>query len=186
MRLVVVGNGMVGHRLVAALRDRDPGGTWEITVLAEEGRPAYDRVRLSAWFDGEALDLPAVDGVAVRLGEPALTLDPAGRKVFTRDAAYDYDALVLATGSYPFVPPIPGRDRPGCYVYRTIEDLEAIRAASHEAKVGAVIGGGLLGLEAAKALCDLGLETHIVEFAPRLMAVQVDEGGASILRRKIE
>src|SRR6266508_3754924 len=88
MRLVVVGNGMVGHRLVAALRDRDPGGTWEITVLAEEGRPAYDRVRLSAWFDGEALDLPAVDGVAVRLGEPALTLDPAGRKVFTRGAAY--------------------------------------------------------------------------------------------------
>src|SRR5205823_7717746 len=118
MRLVVVGNGMVGHRLVSALRDRDPGGTWEITVLAEETRPAYDRVRLSAWFDGEPLDLPAVPGVEVHLGEPATALDPAGRKVFTRDGAYGYDELVLATGSYPFVPPVPGPARPGCLVSR--------------------------------------------------------------------
>ncbi len=186
MRLVVVGNGMVGHRLVAALRDRDPGGTWEITVLAEEGRPAYDRVRLSAWFDGEALDLPAVDGVAVRLGEPALTLDPAGRKVFTRDAAYDYDALVLATGSYPFVPPVPGRDRPGCFVYRTVDDLEALSAYAAGRGTGVVVGGGLLGLEAANALHRLGLATHVVEFAPRLMPMQVDEAGGAMLRRHIE
>src|SRR6266545_1714756 len=186
MRLVVVGNGMVGHRLVAALRDRDPGGTWEITVLAEEGRPAYDRVRLSAWFDGEALDLPAVDGVAVRLGEPALTLDPAGRKVFTRDAAYDYDALVLATGSYPFVPPVPGRDRPGCFVYRTVDDLEALSAYAAGRGTGVVVGGGLLGLEAANALRRLGLATHVVEFAPRLMPMQVDEAGGAMLRRHIE
>src|SRR6266545_5780997 len=186
MRLVVVGNGMVGHRLVAALRDRDPGGTWEITVLAEEGRPAYDRVRLSAWFDGEALDLPAVDGVAVRLGEPALTLDPAGRKVFTRDAAYDYDALVLATGSYPFVPPVPGRDRPGCFVYRTVDDLEALSAYAAGRGTGVVVGGGLLGLEAANALRRLGLATHVVEFAPRLMPMQVDEAGGAMLRRHFE
>jgi nitrite reductase (NADH) large subunit len=84
------------------------------------------------------------------------------------------------------VPPVPGRDQPGCHVYRTIEDLEGIRAAAIGAKAGVVIGGGLLGLEAAKALQDLGLETHVVEFAPRLMAVQVDDGGGAMLRRKIE
>ncbi len=98
----------------------------------------------------------------------------------------EYDTLVLATGSYPFVPPIAGRDRAGCHVYRTIDDLEAIRASANGARVGAVVGGGLLGLEAAKALRDLGLETHVVEFAPRLMALQVDEGGGGMLRRKIE
>ena len=92
---------------------------------------------------------------------------------------------MLATGSYPFVPPIPGRDRPSCFVYRTIEDLEAIRAAAASSKIGVVIGGGLLGLEAAKALKDLGLATHVVEFAPRLMAVQVDDGGGRVLRQKI-
>jgi nitrite reductase (NADH) large subunit len=88
-----------------------------------------------------------------------------------------YDKLVLATGSYPFVPPVPGRDRPHCFVYRTIEDLEAMQAAGQARARGVVIGGGLLGLECAKALRDMGLETHVVEFAPRLMAVQVDEGG---------
>jgi len=93
---------------------------------------------------------------------------------------------VLATGSYPFVPPIPGRDRRGCFVYRSIEHLEVIRAAARRARVGTVIGGGLLGLEAAKALKDLGLETHVVEFAPRLMAVQLDEAGGRLLRRQIE
>ncbi|HQR82949.1 MAG TPA: FAD-dependent oxidoreductase, partial [Thiotrichales bacterium] len=97
-----------------------------------------------------------------------------------------YDKLVLATGSYPFVPPIPGNDRDACLVYRTIEDLEAMKAAATRSKIGVVVGGGLLGLEAAKALVDLGLQTHVVEFAPRLMPVQLDNGGASMLRRKIE
>ena len=93
---------------------------------------------------------------------------------------------MLATGSYPFVPPVPGHDRAQCLVYRTIEDLEAIAAAAKTGKVGTVVGGGLLGLEAAKALKDLGLETHVVEFAPRLMAVQLDEAGGAMLRHKIE
>ena len=92
-----------------------------------------------------------------------------------------YDKLVLATGSYPFVPPVPGHDRPNCLVYRTIEDLEAMATAAKTGKVGVVVGGGLLGLEAAKALTDLGLETHVVEFAPRLMAVQLDEAGGAML-----
>ncbi|MGH8690936.1 MAG: nitrite reductase large subunit NirB, partial [Burkholderiales bacterium] len=94
--------------------------------------------------------------------------------------------LVLATGSSPFVPPVAGRDRRDCFVYRTIEDLEVITAIAARSKVGTVVGGGLLGLEAAKALQDLGLETHVVEFAPRLMALQLDDSAGRLLRRKIE
>src|SRR5690606_1036463 len=104
----------------------------------------------------------------------------------TSGRVFAYDKLVLATGSFPFVPPIPGRDRRHCFVYRTIDDLVAIREAARHARSGAVIGGGLLGLEAAKALIDLGLATHVVEFAPRLMAVQIDDGGGRVLRRHIE
>src|SRR5262249_61070859 len=104
---------------------------------------------------------------------------PSGRAV-------EYDTLVLASGSSPFVPPIPGRNAPGCFVYRTIEDLEAIRAAAGRARVGVVVGGGLLGLEAANALHQMELEVHVVEFAPRLMALQLDEIGGALLRSKIE
>jgi len=93
---------------------------------------------------------------------------------------------VLATGAHPFVPPVPGRDLENVFVYRTIEDLEAIRKAARRARSGAVIGGGLLGLEAANALRQLGLETHVVELAPRLMAVQVDAAGGRTLSRHIE
>src|SRR5581483_2265768 len=125
--------------------------------------------------DPEVLDHPAVEFVA---GDPVTVLDRAGRKVTTASGRTEvYDALVLATGSYPFVPPIPGHDGPGCFVYRTIEDLDAIRAYAADCGTGVVIGGGLLGLEAAGALLGLGLQPHIVEFAPRLMALQVDEGG---------
>src|SRR5207302_5825175 len=97
-----------------------------------------------------------------------------------------YDALVLATGSVPFVPPVLGRERPGCFVYRTIEDLVSIRGWASSARTGVVVGGGLLGLEAANALRSLGLVTHVVECAPRLMAMQLDELGGALLRRKIE
>ena len=191
-RLVVVGNGMVGQRFLEAVA---PGTAFSITVIGEEPRPAYDRVHLSAFFSGKtAADLSLVtedffsrNSITTVFGERVVAIDRGARVVRTsggREIAYD--TLVLATGSYPFVPPVPGRDRPGCHVYRTIEDLESIRASSAQARVGAVVGGGLLGLEAAKALLDLGLETHIVEFAPRLMALQVDEGGGGMLRRKIE
>ena len=97
-----------------------------------------------------------------------------------------YDELVLATGAAPFVPPVPGHELPGCFVYRTIEDLDAIRAAARGARTGAVIGGGLLGLEAANALRGLGLDTHVVEMAPRLMAVQIDDAGGATLARHVE
>jgi nitrite reductase (NADH) large subunit len=193
-RLVVVGNGMVGQRFLEALVAH-PARGFDITVFCEEPRPAYDRVQLTSYFSGRtAADLNVVPAgffeqhrIAVRLADRAAHIDRERRIV--RAGSGDevpYDVLVLATGSSPFVPPLPGRDRPACFVYRTIEDLDAIRAAAASAKVGAVVGGGLLGLEAAKALKDLGLATHIVEFAPRLMAVQLDDAGGRLLRRKIE
>ncbi|WP_433535731.1 nitrite reductase large subunit NirB [Micromonospora sp. CA-249363] len=188
--LVVVGNGMVGQRFVDALRARDPQGHWRVTVLAEEGRPAYDRVRLSAYFDGvseEELNVHTPDeGVRMRLGEPATAIDRERRVVSTAEGEYRYDALVLATGSYPFVPPVPGADLPGVFVYRTLDDLAAIRAYAAGRRVGAVIGGGLLGLEAANALRLLGLSTDVIEFAPRLMPVQVDQAGGAMLRRYVQ
>ncbi|MET8909887.1 nitrite reductase large subunit NirB [Micromonospora sp. NPDC004551] len=189
-RLVVVGNGMVGQRFVEALRARDQERRWRVTVLGEERRPAYDRVRLSAFFDGtsaEELNLHTPDdGVELRLGEPALTVDRARRVVRTAAGEHPYDALVLATGSAAFVPPIGGTDLPGVFVYRTLDDLAAIRAHAGGRRTGAVIGGGLLGLEAANALRLLGLSTSVVEFAPRLMPVQVDEAGGAMLRRYVE
>ena len=172
-----------------------PAAAFSITVIAEEPRPAYDRVQLSAFFSGKTaadLSLVAADffennSITTHLAERAVAIDRDARLVRTSNGReIEYDTLVLATGSYPFVPPLPGRDREACHVYRTIEDLESIRASAAGARVGTVIGGGLLGLEAAKALLDLGLETHVVEFAPRLMALQVDEGGGGMLRRKIE
>ncbi|MEU8312104.1 MULTISPECIES: nitrite reductase large subunit NirB [unclassified Micromonospora] len=188
--LVVVGNGMVGQRFVEALRARDTDGRWHVTVLAEERRPAYDRVRLSAVFDGvdaDELNLHTPDaGVDLRLGEPATGVDRARRVVTTAAGEYPYDALVLATGSYAFVPPVDGADLPGVFVYRTLDDLAAIREHARGRRTGAVIGGGLLGLEAANALRLLGLATSVVEFAPRLMPVQVDEAGGAMLRRYVE
>jgi nitrite reductase (NADH) large subunit len=190
LRLVVVGNGMVGQRFLESL-PAEAG--FDIAVLAEEPRGAYDRVQLSTFFSGKsAQDLAlapagffARAGIELRLGEGALAIDRTRRLVRCAAGELPYDRLVLATGSAPFVPPIAGRERAGCHVYRTIEDLEAIKQSAHGARSGVVIGGGLLGLEAAKALKDLGLTTHVVEFAPRLMAVQIDEVGAAVLRRSI-
>ncbi|NYI05349.1 nitrite reductase large subunit NirB [Allostreptomyces psammosilenae] len=193
--LVVAGHGMVGHRLVEALRSRDTDGQWNVTVLSEEPRPAYDRVALSSYFDGAdeaALRLPDLDdAVDLRLGVTATAIDRAGRTVTTSTGeTLGYDALVLATGSYPFVPPLPGHDAEGCFVYRTLEDLDAIRAAAQAAAAGGtghgvVIGGGLLGLEAANALRLLGLTPHVIEMAPWLMPMQIDEGGGALLGRMI-
>ena len=198
--LVVAGHGMVGHRMVEALIGRDIARQWRIVVLAEEGRPAYDRVALSSYvdsWDAQTLALPAVedDRVELRLGDPCVAIDRRKRRVRTASGhRVHYDALVLATGSAPFVPPVPGHDLPGCSVYRTPEDLDAIRAAAQRAmqttaagrRSGVVVGGGLLGLEAAHALRQLGLSPHVVEIAPRLMPMQVDEGGGALLRRFIE
>lgn len=192
MKLIVIGNGMVGQRLLEQLQSS--ASNLEITVLCEESRPAYDRVHLTSYFSGKsAQELSMVPpdffdrfGITLKLSERAVAIDRERRMVQTASGLrLEYDRVVLATGSYPFVPAIPGHDRPGCFVYRTIDDLDAIRSAGVNAKSGVVIGGGLLGLEAAKALKDLGLETHVVEFAPRLMAVQIDDAGGSMLLGRI-
>ncbi|WP_446750988.1 nitrite reductase large subunit NirB [Streptomyces sp. CLV115] len=196
--LILVGHGMVGQRFLEALSEQpaaEQKHRWRVTVLAEEPRPAYDRVHLTSWFSGTSAEELSLcppgfverHGIDLRLGDPATGIDREARTVTTRSGGVlRYDALVLATGSYPFVPPVPGHDATGCHVYRTIEDLEAITASAGRASAGAVVGGGLLGLEAAGALRAMGLETHVVEFAPRLMALQVDDGGGAVLRRRIE
>ena len=197
---MVVGHGMVGHRFVEAMRARDTEATWRITVLAEEADAAYDRVGLTGYtehWDRGRLALPgndyAGDGqVQLRLGIRVAEIDRAAKAVVTADRErVDYDALVLATGSYAFVPPVPGNDLTSCHVYRTLDDLDAIRADAQRTRdaghdpVGVVIGGGLLGLEAANALRSFGLHAHVVEMAPRLMAQQLDEAGGALLGRMI-
>ncbi|WP_066013686.1 nitrite reductase large subunit NirB [Endozoicomonas atrinae] len=193
--LVVVGNGMVGHSFMEKLVAAGGLEHYQVVVFGEESRPAYDRVHLSEFFSGRsAEDLSMVpegfyqeNGIDLILDEAVVAIDRDARELTTnKERSIHYDKLVLATGSYPFVPPVPGHERDNCFVYRTIEDLEAIARAAGSSRVGTVVGGGLLGLEAAKALKDLGLETHVVEFAPRLMAVQVDDGGGAMLRQKIE
>lgn len=195
-KIVVIGNGMVGHHFVESLLEKASPESVEISIFCAEERPAYDRVHLSEYFStGSAEHLMlgnaeeyAARGVTLHLGDAAVAIDTDKREVTAASGAVvEYDKLVLATGSYPFVPPIKGNDRDNIFVYRTIEDLEKITAAAQAgSKVGVVIGGGLLGLEAAKALKDLGLEAHVVEFAPRLMAVQLDQGGGELLKQKIE
>lgn len=198
--VIVVGHGMVGHRLVEALRARDTSGSWRITVLAEEADAAYDRVGLTSYtetWDRGQLALPGNDyagddRVRLLLNTRVTEIDRATKSVVTADSQrHSYDALVLATGSYAFVPPVPGHQLPQCHVYRTLDDLDAIRAGaqhtldSAHADAGVVIGGGLLGLEAANALRQFGLQPHVVEMMPRLMAQQIDEAGGALLARMI-
>jgi nitrite reductase (NADH) large subunit len=193
-KLIIVGNGMVGHHCVEQLIERGALMHFEVRVFGEERQRAYDRVHLSEYFggkDAEALALGEADlysehGVELHLHEAVLEIDRERREVVTTKGRYRYDRLVLATGSYPFVPPISGSEGDARLVYRTLDDLDAIRSAAGNARRGVVVGGGLLGLEAANALKSLGLEAHVVEFAPRLMPVQLDADGGAALRAQIE
>ncbi|MCC7516514.1 MAG: nitrite reductase large subunit, partial [Pseudomonadales bacterium] len=190
--IVVVGNGMVGHHFIEQIMHDD---SYAITVIGAEPRPAYDRVHLSAVFDGSTpadLALATCEGyeaagINAIFGEAVNSIDRDKKTVTTAlGREFAYDKLVLATGSYPFVPPVPGHNHPHCFVYRTIDDLGNIRAAAKNAKTGVVVGGGLLGLEAANALRNLGLDTHVVQFSPQLMDAQIDADGGAILKSKIE
>jgi nitrite reductase (NADH) large subunit len=192
--LIVVGNGMVGHHCVEQLIAAGALQRYHIHVFGEEGQRAYDRVHLSEYFGGRDAESLAMSdaalyeqaGLTLHLGVPVLEIDRARREVVTAKGSFGYDKLVLATGSYPFVPPIEGAEGYSRLVYRTLDDLDTIRAAASQARRGVVVGGGLLGLEAANALKSLGLEAHVVEFAPRLMPVQLDDHGGAALKARIE
>ncbi len=192
--VVVVGNGMVGYKFCEKLRAKS--AAFNLVVFGDEPRPAYDRVHLSAFFSGKSADDLSLaplswyeeKGIRLVLADPVVAIDRDLQTVLTASGqVQSYDYLVLATGSAPFVPSLPGLDKKGVFVYRTIEDLEAIGAYAQKVRSGVVLGGGLLGLEAAKALLDLGLESaHVVEFAPRLMPRQIDSAGSASLQSSLE
>ncbi|WP_394129970.1 nitrite reductase large subunit NirB [Shewanella maritima] len=194
-KLVVIGNGMVGHHFIEQVCEMGLHQHFDVHVLGEEPRPAYDRVQLSKYFEtnsAEPLMLTSAEdylanGITLHLNARVTKIDTDNKAITTQTGTtLDYQQLVLATGSFPFVPPIKGNDRQQCLVYRTIEDLEAITAAAKHSKVGVVVGGGLLGLEAANALKQLGVKTHVVEFAPQLMPVQLNDKAGDLLCSKIE
>lgn len=193
--LVVIGHGMVGQHFLEQMVSLALHQQYQIVVYGEERYVAYDRVHLSEYFAGKGhAELSLVppgfmeqNGIQLRTGRQIVAIDRQQQQVREADGrVQNYDRLVLATGSSPFVPPIPGSEHASCFVYRTLDDLDSLAARAATAKRGVVIGGGLLGLEAANALKTLGLETSVVELSQRLMAVQLDEGGAAMLRRKIE
>jgi len=194
MKIVIIGNGMVGYKFCEKLLSRTKDA--EVIVFGEEIRPAYDRVHLSEFFAGKTAEDLTLTGlnwyhdnnIRLHLGDPVLSINRPAKTVHSHKGFTEsYDFLVIATGSAAFVPPIPGVDKQGVFIYRTIEDLEMMRDYARKAKAGAVIGGGLLGLEAAKAMLDLGIpSTQVIEFAPRLMPRQIDAAGSGILRNKLE
>jgi nitrite reductase (NADH) large subunit len=192
--IIVVGNGMVGYKFCEKLVSKTSG--FNIIVFGEEPRHAYDRVHLSEYFAGKSADDLSMStlswyneqGIMLRLGDPIQEIDRRNKTVHSLlGVSIQYDYLVLATGSSAFVPDIPGVEKDGVFVYRTIEDLDLIKDYAAKAQSGAVMGGGLLGLEAAKALIDLGIEeTHVIEFAPRLMPRQIDSAGSEMLKSKLK
>lgn len=196
MNIVLIGNGMVGYKFCEKLISKGQPHRFQITVFGEEVRPAYDRVHLSEFFSGKsAEDLSmapvswyADNNITLYLGDPVQHIDRTNKKVKSfHGIEASYDVLILATGSAAFVPSIPGVEKQGVFIYRTIEDLEMMTAYAKKARTGAVIGGGLLGLEAAKAMIDLGVtDTHVIEFAPRLMPRQIDDAGSGILKNKLQ
>jgi nitrite reductase (NADH) large subunit len=191
--IVVVGNGMVGYKFCEKLVAKS--SAYQIIVFGEEPRRAYDRVHLSEYFAGKtAEDLSmssalwyAEQGIQLYLGDAVREINLQQKTVHAQSGlVVRYDYLVMATGSGAFVPDIPGVEKQGVFVYRTIEDLDRMQAYAANAKSGVVMGGGLLGLEAAKALIDLGIEqTHVIEFAPRLMPRQIDASGSAMLQAKL-
>ncbi len=194
LQVLVVGNGMVSHRFCEKLVEYDREGLYAITVIGEEPLAAYDRVHLTDYFtsrSADALSLGSRDwyekrGITLQTGRRVTAIDRKARTAAADDGtSFAYDILVLATGSAPFVPPVRGVEKPGVFVYRTIDDLDRIIAYAAKAKKAVVIGGGLLGLEAARAVLDAGLEAHVIEVAPRLMPRQLDETASELLEQSV-
>ena len=194
-KVIVVGNGMVSYKFCEKLREKASADEFKITVYGEELIPAYDRVHLSEYFSSESTDLllmaPAdwyqEHAIDLKTGQLVTSINRDQKTITTHTGISDqYDYLILATGSRPLVPPITGSDKKGVFVYRTIEDLDQIIDYGRKVKRGAILGGGLLGLEAGKALMDLGLKTQVIEFSHRLMPRQLDNAASKMLQQKIE
>ncbi len=199
--ILVIGNGMVGYKFCEKFVANKSYSNFKITIFGEEPRPAYDRVHLSEFFENgsaEALEMAPrtwyeENNIELITNERVIKIHPDSKTIRTISSQqFSYDYLVLATGSTPFVPAIDGVKKQGVFVYRTIEDLEAILAYATKIKnknshtKAAILGGGLLGLEAAKAVMDMGLEAHVVEFASGLMSRQLDTRGSEILQTTLE
>eukprot|EP00438_Fugacium_kawagutii_P012434 Skav201776 [mRNA] locus=scaffold2375:43378:48459:- [translate_table: standard] len=216
--VLVIGHGPIGHSFIEKMTSG--AGDYEVSVLCEEPRPAYNRVMLTQYFEDrdaakhDKMKLSYVSeddlkdlNVKLIYGR-AMSIDREAKKVSyakpdgQSEAVVDYNVLVLATGSFCFVPPVPGMTIPekknmnwpddpasrpdGVFVYRTIEDLESLIArANAGAKRAVVIGGGLLGLEAAKAVYDLKMESHVLEMAPYLMPTQLNEAAGKPVHAKL-
>ncbi len=193
--IVVVGNGIAGFELCRRLTMPDAPHKVRVSVFGEERAPAYDRVNLTRLLRGGSLaDITLGDRawyerrhIALHTDDPVVDINRSERVVFTASGGMtDYDHLVLATGSAPRVPRIPGVDHPDVFVYRTVADAEALRGRARTAKRAVVLGGGLLGLEAAGALRGLGLDVSVIEAGPHLMPRQLVEPAAAVLRRAVE
>jgi nitrite reductase (NADH) large subunit len=196
-RLVIVGGGMAGFGLCDRLVKHNVAEAFDITLFGDEPQLAYDRVNLSKLFSGRtADDLQLADRqwysdqqIKVRPGRRIVSIDrKRGQVIDDQGEATDYDRLVLATGSRAWVPPIPGSDLPGVFVYRTIDDLLAIQKHVEQsaARSAAVIGGGLLGLEAVKVMLDLNVDASVIEMAPGLMPRQLDATASKVLKERVE
>src|SRR5262249_33475379 len=200
-RLVVVGNGMAAGRLLDDLLRRNAHTLFDIAVYGEEPHGCYNRILLGRIIGGgsaEEITLKSCGwyadrGVTFHAGTTIARLDTTARMLHTAGGdTHPYDVAVFATGSRPLVPPLDGlrtadgQPKPGAFVFRTVDDCERLRAAARPGCSAVVLGGGLLGLEAAKALCDLGLHVTVVHLADTLMNLQVDAPGGAFLRKAVE
>jgi len=193
MRFVIIGNGVAG---VTAAKSLAEGGTGtEVEVYAREAYHYYPRPRLQEFLAGQ-MEIEDVyfrpptwyeeRSIAVHLGTEVREIDTAGKRVIlVGGESVAYDRLLLATGGHPFIPPIKGVDKQGVYALRTLDDAKAIRERATGAERAVVVGGGLLGLEAARALRALGIGVTVLEMAPFLLPRQLDAEGGSLLRELI-
>jgi nitrite reductase [NAD(P)H] large subunit len=194
-RLVVVGNGMAGMRTVEELLRLAPDA-YDITVFGAEPHGNYNRIMLSPVLAGEQrpediiLHGPewyAQHRVMLHADDPVVEIDRRRRLVrSTRGVEADYDRLLLATGSSPVILPIPGKSFPGVVTFRDLADVESMLRAAKQYRRAAVIGGGLLGLEAANALVKRGMDVTVVHLLPTLMERQLDAAAATLLRASLE
>ena len=194
-RLVVIGNGMAGMRAVEELLKLAPH-LYDITVFGAEPHPNYNRILLSPVLAGEqtladivlnGVDWYRENGIRLHLGRKVVRIDRVAREVVADDGTVEpYDRLLIATGSNPFILPVPGTDLDGVLTYRDIHDTERMIAAAAEHRDAVVIGGGLLGLEAANGLKRRGMEVTVVHLMPWLMERQLDKAAADLLQKTLE